>query len=145
MKRWLKLLGLGCLIGVTSLSCKRILPMHPGFGIEIREKGGRHMFSFSNCLNDAPLPLDEVAIYEAGDGPKGLPAVCRLKSMNFGQRTLETWEYNTAPAGYYLAATCGALKREQTYDVQATGSGVGIRRFQLRKDGSVETLEPACK
>lgn len=145
MKRWLKRLGLGCFIGMASLSCKRILPMHPGFGIEIGESGGRYLFSFSNCLNDAPLPLDEVSIYEDGDGAKDLPAVCRLTSTSFGQQTLKVWEYGTAPPGYKLATGCRGLERGRAYDAHAMGSGVGIRRFQLRKDGSVETLEPACK
>lgn len=119
--------------------------MHPGFGIELgRSSDGQYVASFWNCLNEAELPLNGVAVYKAGDGPKGLPAVCKLQSSKPGQLTLKRWEYGTAPTGYKLSGSCAPLEHGQAYDLQATGSGVGVRRFQLRGDGSVEALDPAC-
>jgi hypothetical protein len=125
--------------------CQRVLPVHPGFGIELTRGGdGQYVASFWNCLNDAELPLNEVAIYRAGDGPKGLPAICKLRSTKYGQLELKRWEYGSAPPGYKLIS-CTPLEVGQEYDLHASGSGIGVRRFQLRQDGSVEDLEPACR
>jgi hypothetical protein len=131
-------------LAVTPGGCKRILPMHPGFGIDLRRSSdGKYIASFWNCLNDAELPLNAVAVYKAGDGPKGLPAICELKSSKPGQLELKRWEYGTAPPGYKLIS-CQPLELGQAYDVEAGGSGVGVRRFQLHRDGSVEAVQPAC-
>ena len=135
-----------CILAASCVlvSCKRILPMRPELGIKLESAGSDYVVSFTNCLNDQPLPIDEVGIYKNGDGPRGLPALCELVSTQYGQHVLNSWTYGTTPPGYRLGK-CAAMSTGETYEIHASGSGDGVRRFQLQNGGEVKALEPVCR
>jgi hypothetical protein len=118
--------------------------MRPEIGIKLERVGDDYVISFTNCLNDEKLPVDEVGVYNAGDGPKGMPALCELASSKYGQLVLGAWTYGTTPRGYRLVK-CAPMAQGRTYDVHASGSGDGVRSFQIESDGNVKALEPACR
>ena len=138
-RRWLYLM-----VVVACVGCKYFLPMHPKIGIEVQQDGwGGYVLTFTNCLNDAELPIDEVEVYNAGEGQKGGVPICQLVSGEPGRHPLKVWKYGKAPTGYELKK-CAPLTPGKTYDAHASGSGIGVRRFALAKDGKVSAQGSKC-
>jgi hypothetical protein len=126
--------------------CRRCAPTHPQIGIEIRNTNGFTVFSFGDCLGTVALPINKVAVYAGNDGPEGRPPICKLvvAGERYGQVVLDSWQYGSEPPGYKLL-NCRPLEQNKRYDVHASGSGLGVRRFLVRQDGTAQPVMARCR